>query len=166
MPIRFIVCLSAVIVSIAASNGASAAIWDWGCQGQLGGQQVIFNRYSMVVVDTKAKLGDVHKLRLGEIKLPAGSPPSVAYNPADQNGGFEQTMEFTRDDDSKAKLVLTEKSSRRVSHRHKLICGRDEDTDIYRKVYSFQPGDEPARDITMQCIEYQLSTRGGRKGCD
>jgi hypothetical protein len=32
-------------------------------------------------------------------------------------------------------------------------------------VYRFQREDEPARDITMQCFEYQLSTRGGRKGC-
>jgi hypothetical protein len=75
-------------------------------------------------------------------------------------------MIFMRKDDPKAKVTLSEKSSRRISHKSKLICGRDEDTDVYRKVYYYEREDEPARDITMQCMEYQLSTRGGRKGCD
>jgi hypothetical protein len=47
-----------------------------------------------------------------------------------------------------------------------VICGRDEDTDLYRKVYRYERDGEPARDVTMQCMEYQLSTRGGRKGCN
>jgi len=166
MPMRFIVCLSVIVGSIAATNGASAAIWNWGCQGQLGGQHIIFNRHSMVVVDTKSKLGDIRKLNLGKIEFPPGVPPYVEYDPADQNGGFEQTMEFTRQDDPKRTAVFTEKSSRKISSKHDVICGRNENTDIYRKVYSFEREDEPARDITMQCIEYQLSTRGGRKGCD
>ena len=62
-------------------------------------------------------------------------------------------------------MTFIEKASRKLSHTHKLICGRDEDTDIYHKVYSFRRENEPARDIVMQCMEYQLSTRGGRKGC-
>jgi len=147
-------------------SGAFAAIWEWGCQGQLGDQQVIFNRESMVVVETRQKMGDIRKLRMNKMELPPGSPPHVDYNPGDDNGGLLKTMDFTRSDDPKRKIVLTEISSRRISHQHKLICGRDEDTDIYRKVYRFQREDEPPRDITMQCMEYQLSTRGGRKGCD
>ena len=34
-----------------------------------------------------------------------------------------------------------------------------------RKVYRYQLENEPERNITMQCIEYQLSTRAGRPGC-
>lgn len=166
MPIRFVVCLSAVIGLIATASSGSAAIWEWGCQGQLGDQQIIFNRNSMVVVDTKAKMGDIRKLRMSTMELPPGSPPHVDYNPGDSNGGLIKSMDFTRADDPKRKIVLTEKSSRKISSKHRLICGRDEDTDIYRKVYSFQRESEPARDISMQCMEYQLSTRGGRKGCD
>ena len=159
--------VAGLIVSLAAvatCNSANAAILAWGCQGQLGGQQVIFNRYSMIVLDSKGKLGDLHKLPREQIELPAGSPPGVAYNPV---GDTELTkvMEFARADDAKRKLTLTEKSSRLLSHRHKLVCGRDDDTDIYRKVYTYQREDEPPRTITMQCIWYQLSTRGGRKGC-
>lgn len=160
---RIIIGLCALF---AATTGASAAVWAWGCQAQVGGQQIIFNRFSMIVVDTKVTMGDVRKLRVTEFDLPPGSPPSVKYVPEDVNGGFEKTMIFTRKDDPKGKVTLTEKSSRRISHTSKLICGRDEDTDVYRKVYRYQREDEPPRDITMQCMEYQLSTLGGRKGCD
>ncbi|MGB6349167.1 MAG: hypothetical protein WBG10_03990 [Pseudolabrys sp.] len=83
---------------LAASTGASAAVWAWGCQAQIGGQQIIFNRFSLVVVDTKVKMGNVRNLRLTEIDLPPGSPPSVKYVPEDVNGGFEKTMNFTRKD--------------------------------------------------------------------
>jgi hypothetical protein len=162
MQMRIIVALCAML---AATNGASAAIWEWGCQAQVGGQQVIFNRTSMVIVDTKVKMGDIRKLRMSELDLPAGSPPSVKYEPDDASSGLEKTMSFMRKDDAKRKLTLTEKSSQRMSRRHKLICGRDEDEDIFRKVYRYQRDDEPARDITMQCLEYQLSTLGERKGC-
>ena len=165
MRIRIVAGLVAAFGFIGASTGASAAIWAWGCQGQLGDQQVIFNRESMVVVDTKQKMGNIRKLRMTKIELPKESPPHVDYNPGDINGGLIEAMDFTRADDPKRKIVLTEKSSRKISHSHKLICGRDQDEDIFRKVYRFQREDEPARDITMQCFEYQLSTRGGRKGC-
>ena len=165
MRIRILAGLMTALVSISASSGAAAAIWAWGCQGQLGDQQVVYNRYSMVIVDTKVKMGDVRKLRMTEMDLPPGTPPHIKYVPESIDGGFEKTMIFTRKDDPKGMVTLTEKSSHRISHRSKLICGRDEDTDIYRKVYIFQRENEPARDITMQCMEYQLSTRGGRKGC-
>ncbi len=155
-----------VSILLTSASGASAAVWQWGCQGQLGDQQVIFNRESMVIVDTKVKMGDVRTLRMTKMELPPGSPPHADYEPVDFNGGFEDSMTFTRVGDDKRKVILTEKSSKRLSHRHKLICGRDEDTDVFRKVYSLKRDDEPARDITMQCLEYQLSTRGGRPGCD
>jgi hypothetical protein len=165
MTSRVFAGLSAGLWLTVLSGGASAAIWEWGCQGQLGDQQIIFNRESMVVVDTRQKMGDIRKLRMTKIELPKESPPHVDYNPGDYNGGLIQTMDFTRSDDAKRKIVLVERSSRKISHRHKLICGRDEDEDIFRKVYRFERENEPPRDITMQCFEYQLSTRGGRKGC-
>ena len=75
-------------------------------------------------------------------------------------------MEFARSDDDKRLVMFTEKSSRRVSHKHRNICWRHEDTDVYRKTYRYEREHEPARDITMQCYEYQLSTKGGHEGCD
>jgi hypothetical protein len=163
MPTRIFLGLCALL---ALANGASAAVWAWGCQAQVGDQQIIFNRFSLVVVDTKVKMGDVRKLRVEKIELPAAAPPHTDYEPDDVNGGFEDVMVFKRTGGAGHKVTLTQKSSKQTSHKHKLVCGRDEDTDTYRKVYSLQRDDEPARDITMQCMEYQLSTRGGRPGCD
>jgi hypothetical protein len=164
MSIRIIACKAAVAGLVAIPNSALAAILGWGCQGQLGAQQVIFNRQSMVVVDTKQKMGDIRKLRMSKIELPPGSPPSVAYNPSEDDG-LVKTMEFTRSDDPKRKVVFTERSSRTTSSTHRLICGRDEDIVIYRKVYRYQRENEPERNITMECMDYQLSTLAGRKGC-
>jgi hypothetical protein len=167
MRFRIIACLWAVLGLIAASSSASAAIWAWGCQGQLGAQQVIFNRYSLYVVEGKKPFADVHKLTADKIDdLIKGD--NAEYSASNGNDGLAKEIEFERVGDAKVKpkLILTEKSSRKISGKHRLICGRDEDTDIYLKVYHYRREDEQARDITMQCIEYQLSTRGGRKGCD
>jgi hypothetical protein len=161
---RFIACLSVIIALIAAANGACAAIWEWGCQGQLGGQQVIFNRYSAVIVDGDRKLGNIRKLFMDRIKVPP-ELGGVSYEPQDVNVGLIDSIAFTRSDDPKRTLTFTEKSSKKISSRSRLVCGRDESTEITRKVYRYQLENGPARDITMQCIEYQLSTRGGRPGC-
>ena len=90
---------------------------------------------------------------------------SVSYEPQEANNGLIDTIVFTRSDDPKRTLTLTEKSSKKISSRSRLVCGRDQSTEITRKVYRYQLDNEPTRNITMQCVEYQLSTRGGRPGC-
>jgi hypothetical protein len=113
----------------------------------------------------QAALGKVSRLTNEKIDdLIKGD--KVEYNPDNGNEGFAKKITFERVDDAKRKLILTEKSSRKISGKHRVICHRDEDTDIYRKVYHFTREDEPGHDITMQCIEYQLSTSGGHRGCD
>ena len=153
----------ALLIAALPLSGAQAAVWAWGCQGQFGDEQLIFNRYNMAIFKSgKWKLGDVKRLINDDIKTP---PDTTAdkYDPQNTNEAFEySTIEFLGKDDPKRKATLTEKSSKRLSHRHKNIGGRDEDVDTYRKVYAFKRGNEPFRDITMQCIEYQLSTCGGR----
>lgn len=157
-----------VIVPLAAALAATvtpsaAGVWAWGCQGQLGDEHVMFNRYDMSVFKAgKWKPGDVKRLINDKIEAPPDTPVDK-YNPQNGNEAFEySTIEFLGQDDEKRKITLTEKSSKRLSHSHKNIGGRDEDIDLYRKVYAFKRGDEPFREITMQCIEYQLSTCGGR----
>ena len=49
--------------SALSASQAGAGIWAWGCQGQLGNQQIIFNRSSMFVVESKKPLGDIHRLK-------------------------------------------------------------------------------------------------------
>ena len=71
-------------------------------------------------------------------------------------------MTFTHGEDAKQKITLTEKSSKTVLNHTAMVCGRDEDKTITRKVYRLERSSKSARDITMQCMEYMLTTRGGR----
>lgn len=147
---------------------AQAASWAWGCQGQLTApdQSVIFTRYQMVVLDGKRPPMPPDRL-LGDAALnPLINGDSAGYDPNNINDGLVNTIIFTRDAAPKATITLTELSSRRLSHKAKVICGRDEVTDTFRKVYRYERDNETPRTLTMQCIEYTLSTRGGRKGCD
>ena len=43
-----------------------------------------------------------------------------------------------------------------------MVCCRDENKTITRKVYRLEQDGAPTRDLTMQCMEYMLTTRGGR----
>lgn len=162
--IGIVTCLLAAAFIAGGASAASAAVWAWGCQSQAGEQQVIFNRYSLFVTDGKQKFGSVHKLTADTIE-DLVKKPNTEFSPADVNTGFEGPMTFTKVGEETNKLVLTEKTSKRTSHKSHLICGRDETTDIFRKVFRMERDGQPPRDITMQCIEYNLSTRGGRKGC-
>ena len=56
---------------------------------------------------------------------------------------------------------MAERSSRTLSHMQGVVCGRDEETQIFREVFSYQRDNEPEREVTMQCIDYVLTTRGG-----
>ncbi|MGI8526143.1 MAG: hypothetical protein ACR2K5_08180 [Pseudolabrys sp.] len=164
---RFIVSFCLALIACPAH----AAIWSWGCQGQLGDRQIVFDRDALYVL----KAGTVKKVpakftpaSLDDAVAAAkqDKEPIATYQALSGGGGFERAMEFIRSEQDQRKAVFLEKSSKRNSHKHRLVCGRDEDTEITRKVYSYRREDEPARDITMQCVEYQLSTRGGRKGCE
>jgi hypothetical protein len=173
--------LGAAQFTVAPLSVAHAGIWAWGCQGELPGQQLLFNRDALYVVDSKTQVG----------KTPVGKAPAVkakkfsadALNDAivaakksenfaefDSNSddGLASPIPFSLTDPKrqKQKVVFTEKSSRLISHRHRKICWRDENTDLYRKIYSYQRDGEAAHDVTMQCYEYQLSTRGDHFSCD
>ena len=53
---------------------------------------------------------------------------------------FEGPIVFSTVDANKQtqKLMFTQKSSHRISHKHRMICGRDEDSDLYRTVYQLR----------------------------
>ena len=165
---RPLACLIATAATLLSIQTASAGVWAWGCLGPLAGpdQQVVFNRYQMVVLAGKRPAPKLHDL-LGDSALnDLIKGDVVGFDPNNVNEGLIERIEFTRDKDPKGKITLTEQSSRRTHHRARLICGRDEVTDTFRKVYRYQRDNEKPRTLTMQCIEYTLSTRGGRKGCD
>jgi hypothetical protein len=157
--------------AVLAVQSAPAAVWRWACQGELGDQRVLFDREGLYIVGGKASAGRPGQVTAQSIEEAIDAVKKgggfTAFSPEDENGGLASPITFLLTDAGKQtqKTVFTERSSKQISHKHKLICGRDEDTDLYLKVYRYERGGEPARDITVMCMEYQLSTRGGRKGC-
>ena len=169
MNLRIVIGLCALL---AATNAASAAVLSWGCQGQFGDQRVLFNRDGLYIVDGKAPAGKPKKFTADSVgdaiaEVKNGKETFAEFGPSSDDG-LEGPIVFSAIDASKAtqKLVFTQKSTRRISHKHRMICGRDEDSDLYQTVYQFERPGQPTQDIKMQCSYYQLSTRGGRKGCD
>jgi len=149
------------LIAVAMPRDALAGVWRWGCKGPAGENEIIFTRYNLAVVPPKPSRGTLrHLIFLDD--LGKDEPDVSPYVAEDENSGFTPKMEFSRGDDGKDRITLTEKSSKSVSHRSAMVCGRDESTDVYRKVYRYQHNAEPARDVTLQCMEYQLTTRGGR----
>ena len=153
--------LTLALTLAGVASSADAAVWAWGCRGKLGTNEVIFNRNTLVVIS-----GNGPKLPL-KVLVQREEPveekiDAVRFNADDNNGGFEKRITFTKQDDDKAKLTLTEKSSRKTSYRTGRVGPRDEIWTTWRKVYRYAPGGEPTRDITMDCGEYTLTTKGGR----
>ncbi len=149
------------LVAAVGCGEAPAGSWHWGCAGQVGDKELIFTRYDLIFVPAKTSRAKLREMIfLDDLSKKFNDVPQ--YSAADVNSGLLQKMEFSRNDDEKDKVILTEKSSRTISHHTAMVCGRDEDTAVSRKTYSYRHNDEPARDITLQCMEYMLTSRGGR----
>jgi hypothetical protein len=170
--IALLVTLLVVIhFAVAPLSVAHAGIWTWGCQGGSAGQRLLFNRDALYIVDGKAPVGKAKKFSadaLNDAIVAAKKSENFVEFDSNSDDGLASPIPFSLTDPKgqKQKVVFTEKSSRLISHRHRKICWRDENTDLYRKIYSYQRDGEAARDVTMQCYEYQLSTRGGHYSCD
>jgi len=166
---RGIILLFVALIASMPSS-AQAAIYKYGCLGRFGDRQIIFDGDALYIVKTGGHAGKPLKFSVDNFSdaiaaAKASKDLEVTYEPAD-GGGLEETVKFKRKDDETRRVTLTEKSTRRVSHKHRIICWRSEDTDVFHKTYRYEREQEPARDITMQCYEYQLSTKGGHEGCD
>jgi hypothetical protein len=148
-------------VSVCSIGTAAAGDWQWGCLGPMGGEQILFSRYTLIIAPAKPVLGKLEELyRVSD--LSEKFPDAEAYNAEQTNDGLQKTMTYASQSNTKNKLTLTENSSREISHQHHLVCGRDEDTSIERKVYRVErPNTAPIK-VTLQCREYLLTTRGGR----
>jgi hypothetical protein len=157
-----IAAIAAVALMVFAfASDAHAGRWEWGCAATSVDTQVVFNRRQLVVVPPQKRLGKIQDLIfIAELAKNFNADPH--YDAADENGGLAATMAFTRGEDAKQKITLTEKSSKTTFNHTAMVCGRDEDKTITRKVYRLEQDGAPPRDITMQCMEYMLTTRGGR----
>lgn len=148
---------------------ASAGEWQWACEGKLGNEQIAFNRNKLVIISNGNfidKLDDL--IHSEDFKTKAkqgtdGQAVTASYMADDSNSGLDKTMSFTRESADDYKLVLTELSSKTIGHKERLIAScRDETIDRFRKDYRVERGKEPPQTVTLTCIEYTLSTRGGR----
>jgi hypothetical protein len=151
-------------------TGASAMAYRFACQGRLDEQRILFDFHMLYVVSGNSPVGKAGTFSKGSIEGAIASIKSgrgfTQFNEDDNSGntaGGPFTFTITEDGKQKQKVVLTEQSSKRISHRSRWICARGEDTDFYQKVYRYQINDEPTRDITMKCVEYLLSTPFDRK---
>jgi hypothetical protein len=156
----FMVCAFCAAVT-SLSTSAYAGRWEWGCAGTSGDQRIVFNRRELVVTTPQKRLGKIRDLIFAD-DLATSLSEDQHYEAADENGGLAATMTFTRGEDAKHTITLTETASKTLSHHTAMVCGRDEDTAISRKGYRVEIGGEPSRHIIMQCMEYMLTSRGGR----
>jgi hypothetical protein len=152
---------AASLIALTFASEARAGRWEWGCAGTAADTQIVFNRRQLIVVPKETRLGKIQDLIFVD-ELAKDLKADQHYNVADENGGLEAKMAFTHSEDAKQKITLTEKSSKTLSNHTAMVCGRDEDKTITHKVYRLERNGEPARAITMQCMEYMLTTRGGR----
>jgi hypothetical protein len=157
-------CVTACAAIALFVADANAAVWRWACIGQSGDQHIIINRDSLILMPKAQKITGLEKYLWrdsldDDVK---DIEDAMSFLPDDSNSGFEKTMTYKKNSDRDEKLTLTEKSSRITSKKSGRAGPRDEETIQFRKVYRFELTDEKPRNVTMQCMEYTLSTKGGR----
>jgi len=161
-PLKRAITAGLGLIFVVSSIGAvSAGYWQWGCMGPMGDEQILFSRYTLVIAPAKPPFGKLEDMfRIAD--LSEKFHEAEAYNADESNDGLQETMTYTSQNNTKNKLTLTERSSKEISHRHHLVCGRDEDNSTERKVFRVERPNAPTVDVTLQCREYLLTSRGGR----
>jgi hypothetical protein len=141
-----------VLVSLAAADPARAGYWNYSCKGSLDDTTIEFDRNALLIMSKELAKGDIAGLVKSEI---------FTFDAADNNSGFQPTMNFARGAFPDQKVVLTEKSSKTVSTQDGHVGTREKSTTVSRKTYHYQRlgwSDQPINtDIAMDCIEYSLS---------
>jgi hypothetical protein len=92
--------------------------------------------------------------------LAAALPATAGYDADDNNSGFMTTMKFARGAYPDQKIVLTEKSSERISEQKGHLGSREKTTTTFSKTHHYKRlgwTGKPEADIVMECIEYQLT---------
>ena len=89
------------MLTTAFAGDATAAIWRWGCTGPVGQNQIVSNRFQLLVIPgapLKAKLYDLIFVDdLTTIKnIPKDDGDIENYNADDGNSGLVSAMSFTR----------------------------------------------------------------------
>ena len=139
--------------TLCAANPAKAGYWNYGCKGKLDDTTaVLFDRNTFLIMPRTSPKAISPALSKTEI---------FGFDADDNNSGFEKTMKFARGAFPDQKVVLTEKSSKKISEQTGNVGSREKSTVISRKIYHYQrlgwTGGKLEADIAMDCIEYSLS---------
>ena len=111
----------------------------------------VFDRNSFLIMPRALGKGDVGGLASSEI---------FSFDADDNNSGFVPVMKFSRGAYPDQKIVLTEKSSKKIFEQSGHLGTREKTTTSYRKTYHYERvgwANSPEADIAMECIEYQLT---------
>jgi len=136
---------------LAAIAPATAGYWNYGCKGSVGDTAYLFDRNAFLIMPKALAKGDIAGLAKSEI---------FAFDADDNNSGLVPVLKFTRPAYPDQKVVLTEKSSKKVSEQTGHVGTREKSTVISRKTYHYQRlgwSDSPEADIAVDCIEYMLT---------
>lgn len=140
---------------LAGVSQAPAGYWNYGCTGRVGETALTFDRDSFLIMPKALAKGDIAGLVKDTIST---------FDADDNNSGFLATMKFARAAFPDQQVVLTEKSSKKISEQKGSVGTRDTVTTHFRKTYHYQRlgGPDsgargPEADIAMDCIEYTRS---------
>lgn len=161
-PVLGRVAVISALLGLAAP--AEAAVWAWGCTGAVGDRQVAFNREKLMIAASRRPLGKLDTVVRGsDFAAPKDAEAPAIYLPEQHNGGLEPKMAFTHESEKTRSIVLTEVSSRRTGKSDTLVAGcRNEIIERFTKTYRIEITGEAPRTVTFTCMDYQLTTRGGR----
>jgi hypothetical protein len=144
-------CAATIAWMLAAATPATAGYWNYGCKGSLGDTAFTFDRNTFLIMPKALATGDIAGLAKSDI---------FAFDAEDSNSGFLTTMKFARDAYPDQKIVLTEKSSNKISEQKGHVGSHEKTTTTFSKTYHYERlgwTDNPKADIVMKCIEYQLT---------
>jgi hypothetical protein len=142
----------ATIVSwmLVGATPATAGYWNYGCKGNLCDTALTL-RNTFLIMPKALATGDIAGLAKSDI---------FAFDADDNNSGFMTTMKFARGAYPDQKIVLTEKSSKKISEQKGHVGSREKTTTTFSKTYHYERlgwTGKPEVDIVMKCIEYQLT---------
>jgi hypothetical protein len=143
---------AATMAWLLAATPALAGYWNYGCKGGVGDTAYLFDRNSFLIMPKTLAKGEIAGLTNSEI---------FAFDADDNNSGFLPVMKFARGAYPDQKVVLTEKSSKKISQSNGHIGTREKSLTMTRKTYHYERlghREQPeTADIVMDCLEYEVT---------
>lgn len=89
---RWTTLLTAAAAMTASATTADAAVWRWGCKGQLGQEQIVFNRQTLLILPAGHAAVDLQKIIFRDSLADDVKAGGSFFDADDVNSGFEKEM--------------------------------------------------------------------------